>query len=145
MCVCVLWVCVQLAKALYSLGTASILASATRLEAMPYMEEAVAIFEDPKNGLTARSVRNVMYMCSARSMLLTSYHKLGRYDDAAAIAKGIMQACQVSTTQVSREMCPRIKNKRLHVSYPCRVSSCRERTVPYTKTGCETKSMPSGG
>jgi tetratricopeptide (TPR) repeat protein len=90
---------VQLALAIFMLGNQHLFVEAKQLEAMPYLEEAVALSEDPK-GSKSRDMAFVMYMINARTMLANCYYKLGRYDDAAAMATTAVQACKVRPTAV---------------------------------------------
>jgi tetratricopeptide (TPR) repeat protein len=93
------WVMVQLFAALHMLAKQSLIATRRHLTAMPYLEEAVALYEDPKGG-KSWSMEVVRDLLNARAMLADCYYKLGRYDDAAAIATMVVQACKVRPTAV---------------------------------------------
>jgi tetratricopeptide (TPR) repeat protein len=92
------WVMVQLFAALFMVAKQSLIATCKYLIAMPYLEEAVAVSEDPKGGFKSWSIESVRDLIDARDMLADCYYKLGRYDDAAAIATRILQACKVRPT-----------------------------------------------
>jgi hypothetical protein len=94
------WVFVQLAVALYVLSSQHLIATGRQLGSVPYLEEAVALSEDPKGSFKSRDMDFVTHMISARGMLASCYYKLGRYDDAAAMATMVVQACKVRPTAV---------------------------------------------
>jgi tetratricopeptide (TPR) repeat protein len=90
---------VQLLLALLMLAKQSQVATHRYLTAVPYLEEAIALSEDPKAGFKSGTfVKHVII--SVRTMLADCYYKLGRYDDAAAIATMVVQACKVRPTAV---------------------------------------------
>jgi tetratricopeptide (TPR) repeat protein len=92
------WVIVQLFAALLKLVKQSLAATGRHLTAMPYLEEAVALYEDPKGSFKSWSIEFVKQLINARAMLVNCYYNLGRYDDAAAIATTVVQACKVRPT-----------------------------------------------
>jgi hypothetical protein len=94
------WVIVQLAMVLLLLSGESLCATGRQLGSVPYLEESVALFEESKDSFKSRDMDFVTHMISARSMLADCYYKLGRYDDAAAMAIMVVQACKVRPTAV---------------------------------------------
>jgi tetratricopeptide (TPR) repeat protein len=96
------WVIVQLAMALFLLSSESLFTTGRQLGSVPYLEEAVALSEDPKGGFKPGDddMDFVIPMIDARGRLAECYYKLGRYDDAAAMATRAVQACKVRPTAV---------------------------------------------
>jgi tetratricopeptide (TPR) repeat protein len=94
-------VIVQLTMALLKLSNQHSFATGRQLGSVPYLEEAVALFEDPKGSFKSRDrIHFVIMMIGARGTLANCYYKLGRYDDAAAIATRAVQACKVRPSAV---------------------------------------------
>jgi hypothetical protein len=87
---------VQLAQSLFLLANQHLFATGRQLGSVPYLEESVALFEESKKGFKSRDmIHYVIMMIGARGMLADCYYKLGRYDDAAAMAMTALQACKV--------------------------------------------------
>jgi hypothetical protein len=110
------WVIVQLAMALFLLSTESLFATGRQLATVPYLEEAVALSEGPKGGFTSRNIDFVTHMIGARTTLANCYYKLGRYDDAAAMATMVVQACKVRPTAVLNAQSERNFREHIHGS-----------------------------